>query len=91
MVVAGAARPQELNMDTSTQSKHTPGPCGDRHEIDRAYSEAHERIRNAAPDLLAACEAGLREWSLHEKADENAARLCDMLRAAIAKARGGVA
>lgn len=36
-------------------------------------------------ELLAACRAGLREWSLHEKADENAARLCELMRAAIAK------
>ena len=44
---------------------------------------------SAARQLLEACKAGLHEWSLHEKADENAARLCDLLRAAILKAEGG--
>lgn len=73
-----------------SQGKHTPGPCGDRHEIDRAYSEAHERIRNAAPDLLKALEAAYPMLEAHERSgcdcpDSEASR---MARAAIAKARG---
>lgn len=90
-------------METNTKSKHTPGPCGDRHEIDRAYSEAHERIRNAAPDLLAACERFIGE--LGDKfahldgectcsaagSDPDCPRhgAVDFMRAAISKARFG--
>ena len=67
---------------------HTPVPRGDRHEIDKAYAEAHERIRNAAPDLLAACERIVKMLSTLKDptADERAA--ISIARAAIAKAQG---
>lgn len=51
---------------------------------------ARDRIRNAAPDLLAALE-GLRDSDEWERCDDPDCRICpkrDVALAAIAKARG---
>jgi hypothetical protein len=49
---------------------------------------ANANLIAAAPDLLAACEMGLREFSTTDIFSENAEAL-DMMHAAIAKAKGG--
>lgn len=62
-----------------------------QHEGGPAMAEANARLIAAAPDLLAACEAARPALSAHEQTgcdcpDSEAARL---IRAAIAKAKGG--
>lgn len=56
--------------------------------IDDATSDANFRLIAAAPDLLAACEAA-RTYLLHsERGPIASADLCELIEAAVAKAKG---
>jgi hypothetical protein len=49
-------------------------------------AEGNARLMAAAPDLLAACERMLRELKLFVEAEDEEDDVCEMARAAIAKA-----
>lgn len=58
------------------------------------FAEADARLIASAPDLLAACEAALLlmptgEYTPNQEAKQESLRVRSMLRAAIAKAKGG--
>ena len=62
----------------------------DEQIVDHCYEEADARLIAAATDLLAACEDALATGEREMQHILDNGRLRDVLRAAIAKAKGGV-